>query len=1069
MAPFLHKKLLICAGGVVGVLIVALVTLPFLIDMNAYKPGIIAEAKQATGRDLAIEGPIQLSLLPLPVVRLNGVRFASPPDAKDPSMVEAKSIAVRLSLLALITGSIEATEATLVAPRINLEVDAAGQANWAFAPSAGGAGALPVRDVRVEDGTFTFSDAQTGLSVVATKVNFIASAGSMSGPFALAGSASIDGSPLKFDLALGARGPAGHDVDISLEAAGGRLGYIGTLSDLAPDARLSGKASASADNLVLFVETLAVMAGQPRPSVPPLLAGRFRFDGPVALSRAAVTAKDFTLVLGDEKLSGSLTATVEPGLTIDARLAATRFDLDRWLKAVVLPAEVTNEKAPAPPVPAGPTATSTTRSTARSTAAPAPPPPTGNWLAALTARLGLEVGELIYNQQPVRNIAIEIEARNGVIAVPKFGSTLPGGLVVRAASTMSDTSARPRVTGDFSLEGPKLRETLAWLRVDTSSIPADKLTRVSIHGRMGSRAGNVQVNDAAFELDDLKGQAGITVAFTVPMSVELQLGLDTVDLDSFLLPPGQSAARTSPTDSVVPLLALLGPSLGLKLKVARINYRGEAVSGVDLDIARQAGTLKLNDFKVTSLAGARVEVRGAVADYWTPHPRASIAFKFDTPDIDRVLKLAAAPPTGFGAVSASGEAAGTWESLAIRQGAVSALGSTVRASGALALLGVTQGKVTSISYKGSVIVDDQPMNVSISAKVDGRPDITADVKADAFDFDKLFAGRHAPRPATHGRPAAAPEDIDTASLRGFDGKFRLTTGALGGTAMQLGNTDVAAELKDGRLTIVNLKGGLYGGSLNLAGVVDATQPALAFDLKGDAKGLRIGDMMRGTSGSNEVGSLIKVTLDGILNADDIELRGTGSTVGQLKSSLAGRARLSGHINPRADRFLQVIGAAATGVTGGAIDFTLGNLASLFGNKGGIGIGNLLNAISLVLNRFVNHDNPLSGEIDIAGGVLSDKHLQLQGSGATAAISTRTRLENATTDTTINFMLSESPSTPYLIMTARGPLAGPTFAATRGGAQDPPGMVNILSNIEKVPSMLPSIPVPSFHIPNPFGR
>ena len=32
--------------------------------------------------------------------------------------------------------------------------------------------------------------------------------------------------------------------------------------------------------------------------------------------------------------------------------------------------------------------------------------------------------------------------------------------------------------------------------------------------------------------------------------------------------------------------------------------------------------------------------------------------------------------------------------------------------------------------------------------------------------------------------------------------------------------------------------------------------------------------------------------------------------------------------------------------------------SVLGEKGGVGIGNLLNAISLVLNRFVNHDNAL---------------------------------------------------------------------------------------------------------------
>ncbi len=1061
MTPFPRKKLLIRIASVVGVLIVALLALPLLIDLNTYKPAIIAEVKQATGRDLVMEGPIRLSLLPLPVVTLDGVKFPNPPGAKDPDMVEAKSVAVRLSLLALITGTVEASEVTLVGPRINLEIDARGQPNWAFAAPAGGPGPLPVPDVRVEGGTLAFSDARTGLSVVAAKLNVTASAASMAGPVALAGSASVDDSPLKIDLSLGAKGPTGYDVDIALDAAGGRLAYKGTLSELGPDARLSGKASASADNLVLFVRALARIAGQPRPHVPPLLAGKFRFEGPVALSPTAVTSKDFTLMLGDDKVSGSLTAATGPTLTIDARLAAARLDLDRWLQAIVLPPEVADDKPPEQPLPPG------------STASPAPPPGP-NWLATLTARFALEVGEVIYNQRPIRNIAVEVEARGGVVAVPKFGAVLPGDLVVKAASTMSDASAHPRVSGDFNLEGSKLRETLAWLKVDTSAVPANKLTRLSMHGKMGSRGGNVQVDDAIFELDDLKGRAGITVAFTIPLSAELALELGTVDLDSFLLPPGQSASATSPAGAVVPILALLGPSLGLKLKVAKINYRDEVVSGVDLDVARHAGTLQLNSFKVASLAGARLEVRGAVADYWTPQPRANVVFRFDAPDIDRVLKLAGTPPTGLGAVSASGDAAGTWASLVIRQGAVSAMGSTVKASGTLALLDMARGKITSVAYKGSLTVDEQPMYVSVSANLEGRPNISADVKADVFDFDRLFRGHAASRPSARGRPAADSQEIDTAALRSFDGKLRLVTAALGGTTgggtpARLGNADIAAELKDGRLTIGHLKGGLYGGSLSLAGVVDATQPALSFELKGDANGLHIGDMMRGTSGSNEVGSLIRITLDGILNANDIALRGTGRTAGQLKSSLAGSARLSGHIYPRADRFLQLVGAAATGVAGGAIDVTLGNLASLFGERGGVGIGNLLNAISLVLNRFVNHDNPLSGEVDIANGVLSDRRLQIQGSGATANVFTRTSLENATTDTTIDFTLAEEPSTPYLIMTARGPLAGPAFSAARGGAKDPPGMVDILSKIEKVPSLLPSIPLPSIHIPNPFGR
>jgi len=1057
MTPSTRKRFLIGAGGFVGLLVVVLLALPSLIDMNAYKPEIVAQAKQATGRELVIDGPISLSLLPMPTVRLDGVRFPNAAGSKNPNMVEAKSIVAQPSLLALLTGRMEASEVTLVEPRIVLEIDAKGRPNWAFGAATGEPQALPVKNVAVENGTVMFSDARTGLSITATKANLTASAGSIDGPFSAAGSATVDDAAVKIELSVGAKGPAGYDADVVLEAAGGRLAYRGTLSELGLDARLSGRASASAENLVLFVETLARIAGQPRPRLPRLLAGKFRFEGPVELSRTAVAARDFTLVLGDDKGTGSLTATVEPTLTVDARFTAARLDLDHWLQTVVLPPDITDEKLPELPSPPGSTPSRTT--------SPGP-----SWLASLDARLALEVGELIYRKQAVRNIAVALDARSGVVAVPKFAAALPGDLVVQAASTMSGDAARPRVSGDFHLDGPKLRETLAWLGVDLSAVPADKLTRLGMRGKMSSRGGNVQVDDMAFELDDLEGKGSVTVAFTIPLSIVTQLELATVDLDSFVVPPaqGSTARRTSPTETVVPILALLGPSLGLKLGIAKIGYRGDMISGVDINVARQAGTLKLNDFRVANLGGARLEVRGAVANYWTPQPHANVAFRFDAPDIDRVLKLADMPPTGLGAVSASGGASGTWESLAIRDGALSALGSTVRATGALALLGMSEGRIRSVSYKGNVVVNDQPIDASIEADLAGRPNISADLKADAFDFGKVGRAGGARRSPARGQSAAESETIDTGALRSFDGKFRLVAGSLGGaTPMRFGNADIAAGLKDGRLTITHFKGGLYGGSLSLAGTVDATQPTLAFDLKGDANGIRVADVMRGTSGTNEVGSLIGITLDGILNANDIAVRGSGSTVGELKASLAGGARVSGHIHPRADRFLQVVGAAATGVTGGVIDATLGNLMSLFGDSGGVGVGNLLNAVSLVLNRFVNHDNPLSGEVDIAGGVLSDRHLRLQGNGATAGIVTRTNLGNATTDTTVSFTLAEEPSAPYLIMTARGPLSGPAFSAARGSAKDPPGMVNIMSTIRKAPSLLPDISIPTPRIPNPF--
>src|ERR1700753_2519269 len=135
MSPARRKKVLIGVGGVIGFLILALLIAPSLIDLNARKPEIISEVKKATGRDLVIDGPVSLSLLPLPSVSVTGVKFFNVAGSKNPHMVEIKSLTVRPSLFALLAGNIEVSSVTLVEPKIVLEINAQGKPNWEFTPS----------------------------------------------------------------------------------------------------------------------------------------------------------------------------------------------------------------------------------------------------------------------------------------------------------------------------------------------------------------------------------------------------------------------------------------------------------------------------------------------------------------------------------------------------------------------------------------------------------------------------------------------------------------------------------------------------------------------------------------------------------------------------------------------------------------------------------------------------------------------------------------------------------------------------------------------------------------------
>ena len=49
-----------------GPLLIAFAAAPYLVDVESYKPSLIEAVKDATGRELVIDGPMKLSVFPVP-------------------------------------------------------------------------------------------------------------------------------------------------------------------------------------------------------------------------------------------------------------------------------------------------------------------------------------------------------------------------------------------------------------------------------------------------------------------------------------------------------------------------------------------------------------------------------------------------------------------------------------------------------------------------------------------------------------------------------------------------------------------------------------------------------------------------------------------------------------------------------------------------------------------------------------------------------------------------------------------------------------------------------------------
>jgi AsmA protein len=131
------KRIAKIAAIVVAVLLVVLIAVPFLVNVNSFRPKIETELSGATGRQVTL-GDLSLSLLSGSVVA-SDIAIADDPAFGKLPFVTAKSLKVGVELLPLIfSKQLNVTEISLEQPQITLLKTADGK--WNFS-SLGGAAA----------------------------------------------------------------------------------------------------------------------------------------------------------------------------------------------------------------------------------------------------------------------------------------------------------------------------------------------------------------------------------------------------------------------------------------------------------------------------------------------------------------------------------------------------------------------------------------------------------------------------------------------------------------------------------------------------------------------------------------------------------------------------------------------------------------------------------------------------------------------------------------------------------------------------------------------------------------
>ncbi|MSP81502.1 MAG: AsmA family protein [Alphaproteobacteria bacterium] len=920
-------------GGLLVLIVALLAAIPALVDLNDYKDAIVSEVKKATGRDVAIDGSIALSLLPSPRVTVTRVRLGNLPDAAAPDMVRLDSVDAELALRPLLAGRLQVVSLTLVQPVVTLERLADGRANWEFAGAGDGRGQLPIAldHVAITNGTFIFRSAGAGTTFQADRIDAVASMDSLAGPFAAEGTLASGGIDLGFKARIGDLAKAVIPVGLDVTVGGANVAFSGSLEGLAERPEVSGQLEVKAGAIDEVMAALIPNAAE-RPNV----TGNFAAKGVITASGEAITVTDLEVALGDSRTRGA--ATIVPGapLRVDAVLAINLLDLD----ALLVP-----------------------NADAATTGSGAMVLPTG-----LVGSLDASVDAMTLRGGVIQQARIKVDLGDGRLTVERASVLLPGGSDIALSGVVATESGVPSFAGRVEAASDDLRSLLAWLAVDVPDVSEDRLRRLGLGADLVASPDLIALSAMDLRIDQTRLTGSISVVPGPRPRVEATIAADKINLDAYLPAQSDAPGTVPDVDAEVRVTAaqatLQGVTLtgvdaafgfartGVRLdRLVVVDVAGAAVSvtgtidpiGGHVDLSYRIGTSDLGG--ILTLAGmaqpqrwgelGKTTIQGtvtggrdtfdlaldasaaagdlAVAGRVTlaaANPAFDVTIAGTLRDVARVLRVAdvLAPESigALGPVAVQGTCSGTGDKFAF-DATLAAIGATARAKGDLAfgadgmrwnaevavkhpeagdlvshLGGTVPGPLGPLDLAG--LVSGDPGGAAVTGLVIGlganRLAGAASLRLDG-PRPLLTADMTADRlnldpilgdaDGSVDEPWSA-EPIDLSALRTFDGRMDLRAAAIEARGQGLEDATIALGLADGVLTIDRITGRTFDGIVNLAGHVTAEQP-LSIDFA-----LDLTDADAGALGMPELSGLIGLRWKG---------RGRGNSERELIGGLDG--------------------------------------------------------------------------------------------------------------------------------------------------------------------------------------
>ena len=504
-------RLWIAAAAFLVLAVIGLATIPYVVEWEHYRSDIEAAIARETGHDIKIDGPIDLVLLPRPVLSAKDVIINGRADREIGFDLFAQQVDLGLRPGPLLAGRPIADQLKLTRPTLALD-QAASEKIRTWPPALDDWSRLffhpDLRLITINDGklTLTRDDGDLGGQPLTAvhDLSLTIALTSTNGPVEAVGLFKTSQHQFTIAVDLGERSSAGSSsLKAEIGAQNGvdeitTLAFNGLVQDHVPNAALKGRIDIRGPDLRHGLKAVSAALGSPSAYLSLAPGQRFRIQGGITAGQSAIITDDLRITLEEKLGRGRIGLDIDPRPELDVELELPTIQLaDETTLIDFVPLDLLSKFPTVPGL------------------------------------INLRMRELIYREKAIKRAALTIRTdERGRPRIERAKALFPGLVDVQFSGGIQSSGADRRLSGELTSGGDDLGETLRWLGL--SPPDASRGFRgFSIDSKVDVSAVEISLSEIDMRLDSSKIAGEADLRFSERMRLGLNLDVERLDLDLY--------------------------------------------------------------------------------------------------------------------------------------------------------------------------------------------------------------------------------------------------------------------------------------------------------------------------------------------------------------------------------------------------------------------------------------------------------------------------------------------------------------------------------------------------------